>query len=465
GSEEVFGFLQDVLTEVMAVFPSTYIHIGGDEVDKTPWKKCARCQARMNKEGLKNEEELQSYFIKRIEKFLVSKKRKMIGWDEILEGGLAPEATVMSWRGESGGIQAAKMNHDVVMTPGSPLYFDHYQAGPEGEPVAIGGMNTLKKVYDYDPIPRELEGEASRHVLGAQANVWTEFITTAEGVEHMVLPRMLALAEVVWSPKEARDWNSFNRRLQAHFRSFDQRGLHYSKGNYKVEIKPLAQNGKLQVTLATEILDGQVHYTVNGETPTGQSPRYSNPVVIDSSVTLKAATVLNGTVMGYKPAEQAFALHKAIGRDVVYAHPVSRYYMADGPNSLTDGVRGLYAVGKYWHGFHANDLVATIDLGKQQEVRSLALGCLQHYRDWIFMPQWVRFEVSMDGKEFTESGTVHNTVSANEQEATIKDFKAEFAPRSARFVRVTAKNLGSCPKGHSGEGKPAWLFADEIIVH
>lgn len=465
GKEEVFAFLQDVLTEVIEVFPSTYIHVGGDEVDKTPWKKCARCQARMKQEGLKNEEELQSYFIKRIEKFLISKKRKLIGWDEILEGGLAPGATVMSWRGESGGIQAARMNHPVVMTPGSPLYFDHYQAGPEGEPIAIGGMNTLKKVYDYDPIPKELEGKVARNVLGAQANVWTEFITTARQAEYMVLPRMLALAEVVWSPKVARDWNSFNQRLQSHFRSFDQRGLDYSKGNYKVDIKPQAQNGKLLVSLFTEALNGQVYYTTNGETPSAQSRHYEVPVLIDSSLVLKAVTVLNGMVMGYKPAEQSFILHKGIGRDVNYTLPVSRYYIADGPNSLTDGVRGLQAVGKYWHGFHATDLIATIDLGEVQEVHSLTLGCLQHYRDWIFMPQWVRFEVSIDGKAFSEVATVNNTVSANEQAATIKDFRSVFDMKKIRFVRVTAKNLDACPNGHPGEGKPTWLFADEIIVN
>ncbi|MEO7046358.1 MAG: beta-N-acetylhexosaminidase, partial [Ferruginibacter sp.] len=214
GNDSVFLFLQNVLTEVINLFPSKYIHIGGDEVDKGPWKKCPLCQARIKAEGLKNEEELQSYFVKRIEKFIVSKGRKMIGWDEILEGGLAPEATVMSWRGEAGGIQAAKMGHDVVMTPGSPLYFDHYQAGPEGEPLAIGGMNTLKKVYDYEPIPKELDAAQAKFVLGAQANLWAEFITKPEQVKYMVLPRMLALAEVVWSPKETRDWQSFNERLQ-----------------------------------------------------------------------------------------------------------------------------------------------------------------------------------------------------------------------------------------------------------
>ncbi|HQW84645.1 MAG TPA: beta-N-acetylhexosaminidase, partial [Ferruginibacter sp.] len=216
GNDSVFLFLQDVLTEVIDLFPSKYIHIGGDEVDKDPWKKCPRCQARIKAQGLKDEDELQSYFVKRIEKFIVSKGRKMIGWDEILEGGLAPEATVMSWRGEAGGIQAAKMGHAVVMTPGSPLYFDHYQAGPDGEPLAIGGMNTLKKVYDYEPIPKELDAAQAKYVLGAQANIWAEFITKPEHVEYMLLPRMLALAEVDWSPKQTRNWQNFNERLQSH---------------------------------------------------------------------------------------------------------------------------------------------------------------------------------------------------------------------------------------------------------
>lgn len=206
GNDSVFTFIENVLIEVINLFPSKYIHIGGDELDKTPWKNCTKCQARIQKEGLKNEEDLQSYFIKRIEKFIIKNHRKMMGWDEILEGGLAPEAAVMSWRGEAGGIEAAKMDHDVVMTPGIPLYFDHYQAGPEGEPVAIGGMNTVKNVYDYEPISKELNEQQAKHVLGAQANVWTEYITTAEQLEYMVLPRMLALAEVVWSPKQTRDW-------------------------------------------------------------------------------------------------------------------------------------------------------------------------------------------------------------------------------------------------------------------
>jgi hexosaminidase len=465
GNDSVFLFLQNVLQEVIQLFPSQYMHVGGDEVDKTDWKKCARCQARIKTEGLKDENELQSYFIRRIEKYLLSKHRKLIGWDEILEGGLAPDATVMSWRGESGGIQAAKMKHDVVMTPGSPCYFDHYQAGPEGEPIAIGGFNTLKTVYDYEPVPKELNSEDARYVLGAQGNVWTEFIATTEHLEYMVLPRMLALAEVLWTVKENRNWTDFNGRLPYHFKGFEQKGLHYCPGNFTVEIKPASQNGKLLVHLSTEALHGDIYYTTDGIMPTARANKYVQSISIDSSVTLKAVTVLNGNVMGSRPAEQSFVMHKAIGRDVIYANPVSKYYLADGPNSLTDGVRGTNAAGKYWHGFHAKDIVATVDMGEERNIQCISLGCLQNYRDWIFLPQSVQFEVSVDGKNYTVIQTVVNIISVNEKNPVIHDFIARFAEQKARFVRVTAKNLGVCPKGHSGEGQSAWLFADELIVN
>lgn len=465
GNDSVFTFLENVLTEVIALFPSPYIHVGGDEVDKTSWHNCPKCQARIKKEGLKNEEELQSYFMKRIEKFLISKHRKMIGWDEILEGGLAPEATVMSWRGVQGGIIAATMNHDVVMTPGDPLYFNQYQGDPATEPLANGGFNTLKKVYDYEPIPNELDAIHAKYILGAQGNLWTEYITTPEHVEYMILPRMLALAEVLWSPKKARDWNNFNERLQQHFKTFDEKGLHYSKGNFKVEIKPFSQDGKLFVNLSTEAYKGEMYYTTDETVPNLQSKKYTEPLRIDSSLTLKAITVVNGKNMSMIPAQQSFVIHKAVGKNVNYTNPVSSYYMADGPNSLTDGVRGTKEVGKYWHGFEGKDLIATIDLGQEENIHTISLGCLQSYRDWIMMPRWVKFEISDDGKNFTEVQTIPNDISENEQASTIKDFTANFSERKTRFIRVTAKALDALPKGHPGEGKPAWIFADEIIVN
>ena len=464
GNDSVFLFLQDVLTEVIQLFPSTYIHVGGDEVEKDPWKQCSRCQARIKAEGLKNEEELQSYFMKRIEKFIISKHRKMIGWDEILEGGLAPEAAVMSWRGEDGGIQAAKMKHLVVMTPGVPCYFDHYQAGPEGEPVAIGGMNTLKRVYDYEPIPKELDSTDTHYVLGAQANLWTEFITTAEQVQYMVLPRMLALAEVTWSPKKERNWESFNQRLQPNFRYFDQKGYHYCKGNFKAEIKPLSQKGKLSVALSTEVANAVIHYSTDGTEPGLTSPVYTGPFTLSTSTVVKAVTVINGKVMSNQATVQPFVVHQALGQDVSYQFPVSKYYMADGKNALTDGIRGSLVHNKYWHGLEGHDLVATIDLGSEKSVHSITLGCLQRYTDWIFLPTAVQFEISNDGINYTMAATIPNTIATTEKAPLIKDFTATLDATSTRFIRVSAKVLEACPKGHPGEGKPAWIFADELIV-
>lgn len=227
--EETFEFLEDVLTEVMALFPSTYIHIGGDEAPKKQWKESEIAQKVIEREGLEDEHELQSYFIGRIEKFLNSHGRQIIGWDEIMEGGLAPKATVMSWRGESGGIEAAKMQHDVIMTPNASNYFDHYQADPDTEPIAWGGFTSLKDVYQYEPVPEELTEEEAKYILGSQGNVWTEYIHSGDKVEYMAFPRAIALAEVVWTPAVKKDWPNFQSRLQSHLLRLDILGVNYAE--------------------------------------------------------------------------------------------------------------------------------------------------------------------------------------------------------------------------------------------
>ncbi|MTI87613.1 MAG: beta-N-acetylhexosaminidase [Balneolaceae bacterium] len=233
--EETFRFLEDVLTEVMELFPSKYIHIGGDEAPKKQWEESEQAQSVIQREDLKDEHELQSYFISRIEKFLNSHGRQIIGWDEILEGGLAPQATVMSWRGEEGGIEAAKMNHDVIMTPGGTNYFDHYQANPETEPLAIGGFTPLEDVYHYEPVPHELSGEKAKYVLGAQGNVWTEYMHTTDKVEYMAYPRAVALSEVLWTPADNKNWMEFWGRLQTHFKRLDILEVNYAD-HYKGHI-------------------------------------------------------------------------------------------------------------------------------------------------------------------------------------------------------------------------------------
>ena len=226
--EETFQFLENVLTEVMELFPSKYIHIGGDEVPKKEWEESTQAQAVIKREGLEDEDELQSYFIQRIEKFLNDNGRHLIGFDEILEGGLATNATVMSWRGIQGGIAAAKQGNDVIMTPNTHLYFDYYQADPQDEPLAIWGDISVEKVYSYDPTPKELSQEEAQHVIGAQGNLWTEYISTPQYAEYMILPRMSALAEVVWTPKDKKDWDDFKRRVFILKKRYDALELQYA---------------------------------------------------------------------------------------------------------------------------------------------------------------------------------------------------------------------------------------------
>ena len=233
GMEETFSFLEDVLTEVFDLFPSPYIHIGGDECPKTRWQKCRLCQKRIKDEGLKDEHELQSYFIRRIEKFALSKGRRIIGWDEILEGGLAPEATVMSWRGVKGGIEAARQNHDVIMTPTTYAYLDYYQAEPAGEPLAIGGYLPLEKVYSFNPVFEELTDEQQKHILGVQGNVWTEYIATPEHLEYMACPRMFAIAEIGWTMANKKDFEDFLARFEVQRKRYDALNINYFKGEYR----------------------------------------------------------------------------------------------------------------------------------------------------------------------------------------------------------------------------------------
>ena len=291
GNEKTFQFLEDVLTEVMDLFPSKYIHIGGDEVPKTRWQNCVRCQARIKAEGLKDESELQSYFVQRIEKFLNSKGRNIIGWDEILEGGLAKNAAVMSWQGIDGGIAAAKAKHFAVMTPGDYCYFDHYQ-GLSGEPTAIGGYTPIEKVYSYEPIPDSLNDEESKYIMGAQANMWTEYVETTDHVEYMLMPRLCALSEVVWSPKNLRDYKNFSDRMIKQYEI-----LLLKKINFRIP-PPIAETDELVITksktikLSSPIKNSAIHFTLNGTEPTVKSLLYKRPLKISKSTFLKAKTFL-----------------------------------------------------------------------------------------------------------------------------------------------------------------------------
>ena len=468
GNDSVFTFLEDVLTEVMELFPSGYIHVGGDEADKTNWKKCPKCQERIRTEGLKDEKELQSYFIKRMEKFIVSKGRKLIGWDEILEGGLAPEATVMSWRGIEGGIAAARQGHDAIMTPGGYCYFDHYQADPQSEPKAIGGFTTLKKVYSYEPAPGELTAEEAKHILGAQGNVWTEFIPSSSQVEYMAVPRMIALSEVVWSPKSHRDWKDFRSRMDAQYKRLDYMLVNYSKGSFKVDISTLPdpENNKIKVCLSSEQGSLPIYYTLDSKEPGLQSSRYESPIEISGNTDIKAAMFPDGKLKE-KPGSISVIYHKAIGKPVKYKQDYSSRYPASGTTSLTDGLRGSgNQRNNFWQGFLGNDCEVVIDLGKIMPVQSITATFLQDPNSWIFLPSIVEYSLSQNGKTEYIYNDKDNLMSPKDPGPFIQPFGVNFPEGvTARYLTIKAKNLGICPSWHEGAGEKCWLFIDEITVY
>jgi hexosaminidase len=466
GKDSTFYFLEDVLTEVMDLFPSKYIHIGGDEATKTEWEKCPDCKKRIRTEGLKDVDDLQNYLVRRIENFIRSKNRILIGWDEILDGNLPQEATVMSWRGVKRGIEAAKLGHDVVMSPTSECYFDYYQGLINQEPLAIGGFTPLQKVYAFNPVPDELNSEEAKHILGGQANLWTEFVPNIQHAEYMAFPRIAALAEVLWSPGERRSWEDFALRIQIFMKRYDRIGLIYARSVYQatVEADLDAGNKHLMVTLSCEFPGSEIHYTIDGSVPTNLSEVYAKPIIINQSTILKAITFSNGIPVG-KQVEQSFNISKATVKPVKYQILYSDYYKGSGDFSLVDGIRGTtnHKDGA-WQAWIGANMDVNIDLTQKSDIHGISIGSLQNSGSWIFFPRKVEFFVSTDGTQFKKVGEVVNDIDPFSREIQLKDFSVSFNPQTVRYVKIVALNLGKVPVGHAGEGNKAWLFVDEIAI-
>ena len=379
GTEKTFEFLENVLLEVIDLFPSEYIHIGGDEASKSSWKTCPLCQKRMADEHLNSVDELQSYMIHRIEKFLNDHGRKIIGWDEIIEGGLSPTATVMSWRGEEGGIKAVKAGNQAIMTPGKYCYLDAFQDAPNTQPMAIGGYLTLEKVYSFEPVPDSLSTKEAELILGVQGNVWTEHIPTPEHYEYMIYPRILALAEIGWSPSEVKKWDNFHTRaLQA--------------------VNILREQGYNPFPLGKEI--------------------------------------------GDKPESYQKVNHLAIGKKVTYANPYSNHYAAQGEKTLVDGVRGGWMYNDdRWQGFIDCDFDVTIDLGKETDIKQVCAEFIQLKGPYVWLPKQVIISSSVDGEHYDTLATVDNDISPDIETLQFKEF-GWAGNAKARYIRYKALSNG-----------------------
>ncbi|MDF2386420.1 family 20 glycosylhydrolase [Nostoc ellipsosporum NOK] len=450
GKENTFRFLQGVIDEVIPLFPGPYIHVGGDECPKENWKACPDCQRRIRENGLKDEHELQSYLIQRMEKYINAKGRKLIGWDEILEGGLAPNATVMSWRGEKGGIEAAAQKHTVIMTPTSYVYFDYAQSRRE-DSVTNGGVNELEKVYSYNPIPAEMPAADTSFVLGAQANMWTEYIGNRRKLEYMLFPRLAALSEVLWTPVEKKSMQNFERKLRTQLRRYDRWKANYSRAFYQIKQKitqapghglywELSSRSGKPITFVTDLIDS--------------SGYYKQPVLINQRSTFTA-------YCGGQSISQTFFFNKATARHISLSPAPSKSYPGEGAFTLVNGIRTDRKLQEpdYWIGYQGKAFTITIDLGKDDTFSEIKLATLQQPNSWIYAPLRIVLSVSDDNSTYRAIEGL--TFSLKENELTARLPQAV----KARYLRIHVPEGQLIPAGAPGAGSKAWVFLQEVEVN
>ena len=469
GKEKTMQFLEDVLTEVCELFPAEYVHIGGDECPKVRWEKCPHCQAKIAELGLKDDDRfqaehyLQGYVTSRMEKFLAEKGKKLIGWDEILEGELAPNATVMSWRGVAGGLQAVRMGHDAIMTPNTFFYLDYYQSlDKENEPLAIGGYLPVEKCYSYEPTVEGMTEEEKAHILGVQANLWTEYIKTPDQLHYMLLPRLAALAEVQWCQPEVKSWERFLDSADEFCGIYDIMGYRYGDHLFDTRGECVTGNG------VSVVLEAQgetpIRYTLDGSEPTVDSPLYTEPVKITESCTLKARSERGGQMSG-RTFEKSFTAHKAMGRPVRLVTTTHPNYTFNCPDLLTDGLvgEGPYNSGDFagWYN-QPFEVVVEMDGAEYSEV---TLSTIVFKYDWIMNPTSFTVLTSEDGENFTEVAHVDIECVGQMDDANgCQDYTLTFIQTSAKYLKVIAGCCTSLPEWHPGAGHPAFLFVDEVLV-
>ena len=471
GNEKSYEFLTDIFSEICELFPYEYIHIGGDECPKDSWKICKKCQAKISELGLKDdmhhkaEHYLQSYVMNRIESFLNTLGKKVIGWDEILEGAPSQSATVMSWRGEQGGIEAAAKGHDVIMTPNTYCYWDYYQATDiENEPFAIGGYVPVDLVYSYEPYTDEMNVEARSKILGVQANIWTEYISTADHLEYMLLPRLAALSEVQWCNIDNKNWDRFLDSMDEVSSIYDKMGYRWAEHVFGVRchLEPDPESRSATVSLYTQG-DALIYYTLDGTDPDDCSILYEGPFEISETCVLKASAQRDGKMT--RPISQKFSFHKAVGRNLTLTHKSQAMFSAETGESLVDGIRGpAIHKSKEWCCWTAKHFEAVIDMKACEPYSSVEVGYFVNKPSQIFNPLSLVVSVSDNGVDYEDIAAIECPAECESDPDGLKNISVMFPETSARYLKVKAECMEYVPSWHHYNGRNASLYIDEVIV-
>ncbi len=460
GNDSVFTFLQDVLDEVIDLFPSKYIHLGGDEASKEYWSKCPKCRQRMKDENIEHVEELQSYFMTRMSDYVKSKGREVIGWDELTNSTLPDDVIIFGWQGlGNAALKAAAQGHRFVMTPARVLYLIRYQGPQWFEPVTYFGNNTLKNVYDYEPVQADWNPQYEKQLMGVQASMWTEFCTSAEDVEYMIFPRLLALADVAWVDKGKKDWGGFLKRMDSVLPHIKGLGITCAESMYNIDHKVSPAEGALTIELSCIRPDVAIRYTSDGTEPTGQSPLYDTPITVKKTQTIKAATFQDNKQKG-KTLVLEIQKNKATGQTVTSASNNGTLGV------LTNGLRGsLRHTDFEWTGWYDQNAEFTLDLGRRTEIKNITIGSITNYGMAVHKPKTIRLYISSDNKDFEQIAEADYTPEEIFVDTTaVENIIFDKLKAKARYLKVEFESPGKCPAGHLKEDQGVWVYFDEIIV-
>ena len=449
GNDSTFEFLENVLDEIIELFPSKYIHIGGDEVPKYRWQNCSKCEKRIQDENLHDTHELQSYFIKRIENFISSKGKKLIGWDEILDGGLAQGVTVQSWRGFDGASKAANAGHDAIVSPTSHAYFDY----------DLDAID-LEKVYNFDPIPSDVPSDKVKHIIGGECNMWSEH-APQNTIDSKVFPRLLAMSEVLWSAPEYRNYNHFYDRVQIHYKRLDNLGVDYGLESIPIQFKSDYTDGTFDITLNKGAKDLNLFYQINDGEPTPYNSTFS----LTGTSQIRAHAVKNGLPYG-ETFEIELYQHKGLDAKITGLNEYDEAYSGGGDQCIADGLRGTsnFRDGR-WQGYSGTDFEATMSFDSNQRIDSLICSFYQYNLSWIFMPKKIIIYTSVDGENYFNRASFEPKISAKQEGQFFKEFVISFPEVQAKYVKIKAINYGVCPDWHPAAGSKSWLFVDEVRVY